>query len=230
MPALLKVSEVFDSVQGEGASAGKSATFLRLAHCNLRCVFCDTKYTWDFQAFRYEDEVSALSVDELAPRLNGAAGGRLVITGGEPLVQAKALSVLLSQLSPELVVEVETNGTLTPPSSLLERIDQWNVSPKLDNSGEAESARYAPDVLAALRDTERAWLKLVVASSSDCAEAEALAERLGWPRHRVLLMPLAATRAEYAARIPIVAVEALTRKLGLSPRLHVELWDGRRGV
>ncbi len=230
MSAVLKVSEIFDSVQGEGQSAGKPATFLRLAHCNLRCVYCDTKYTWDWQAFRYDDEVRAAHVDELAARLNGAAGKRLIITGGEPLVQAKALVPLLGELGAEIVIEVETNGTLPPPEALLERVNQWNVSPKLENSGEAERERFRPEVLTLLRDTGRAWLKLVVGSPGDCDEAEALATRLGWPRERVLFMPLAATRADHSARAPLIAAEALARKLGYSPRLHVELWDGQRGV
>ena len=47
----LKVSEIFASIQGEGPSAGAAAVFLRLAGCNLRCHWCDTKYTWDWQNY-----------------------------------------------------------------------------------------------------------------------------------------------------------------------------------
>ena len=228
--ATLKVSELFDSIQGEGASAGAAATFLRLALCNLRCGFCDTKYTWDWQRFSYDDEVKLSSVEELAPRLAKANGNRLIITGGEPLVQGKALVSLLALLPAELVIEVETNGTLVPPPALLERVTQWNVSPKLTNSGEPESDRIKPDALAALRSTGRAWLKLVVASSQDCAEAERVIAESGFPRDRVLFMPLASSRAELAERAPLIASEALARRVGTSPRLHVELWEGRRGV
>ncbi|MDP8906059.1 MAG: 7-carboxy-7-deazaguanine synthase QueE, partial [Thermoproteota archaeon] len=45
---MLKVSEVFDSIQGEGSYAGTPCIFLRLATCNLKCAWCDTKYTWDW--------------------------------------------------------------------------------------------------------------------------------------------------------------------------------------
>jgi 7-carboxy-7-deazaguanine synthase len=226
----LKISELFDSLQGEGPSAGAPATFLRLALCNLRCSFCDTRYTWDWQRFDYDAEVRAMSVEELAPRLSQASGNRLIVTGGEPLVQARALAELLAALPAELVVEVETNGTLLPSAALLERVNQWNVSPKLENSGEARERRFEPAVLTALLATGRAWLKLVVASGDDCAEAERLALEAGFPRERVLFMPLASSRAELAERAPLVASEALARRVRYSPRLHVELWEGRRGV
>jgi len=84
--------------------------------------------------------------------------------------------------------------------------------------------------LAALRDTGRAWLKLVIGASSDADEAEALARRLEWPRDRILWMPLAATRDELVLVSPLVSALALARKIRVSPRLHVEKWGGRRGV
>ncbi|HEV8245100.1 MAG TPA: 7-carboxy-7-deazaguanine synthase QueE [Polyangiaceae bacterium] len=230
MAAVLRVSEVFDSLQGEGPSAGLPATFLRLALCNLRCGYCDTKYTWDWQSFRYEEQVRAVEVPSLAPRLAAASGERLIITGGEPLVQLKALERLLPLLPSVIAIEVETNGTLRPSASLLARVTQWNVSPKLGNSGQSESDRLNMDALACLRDSGRAWLKFVVGDRADCEEAQQLALRCEWPRERVSLMPLASSRAEHALRAPLIAAQALTRKLGYSPRLHIELWDGQRGV
>src|SRR5262249_11150304 len=53
----LRVSEIFESFQGEGASAGLPAVFVRLANCNLRCTWCDTRYTWDWAAYDYDSEV-----------------------------------------------------------------------------------------------------------------------------------------------------------------------------
>jgi organic radical activating enzyme len=226
----LRISEIFDSIQGEGASAGAPSVFLRLATCNLRCTWCDTKYTWDWSAHRYEDEVRAEDVEIVAARLAAAAERRLVITGGEPLLQDRALVALLASLPAALPVEVETNGTIVPSSPLLARVNQWNVSPKLGNSGEPRERRIVRGALEALRDSERAWLKLVVATPADADEAEALVESLSFPRDRVLLMPQAATRADLAERAPLVALWAKDKRVGVSPRLHVERWDGRRGV
>jgi organic radical activating enzyme len=227
---ILRVSEIFESAQGEGASAGTPSLFLRLATCNLRCAWCDTKYTWDWAAYRYDDEVREADVTELAPRILSSVDRHLVITGGEPLLQARALESLLLLLPETLYVEVETNGTLAPSAGLAKRVNQWNVSPKLANSGELEHRRLRPEALTALLETGAAWLKLVVKSGEESAEIAALLESTEWPRARVLLMPEAATRSALAERMPLVQRLAATFGVGVSPRLHVERWDGRRGV
>jgi 7-carboxy-7-deazaguanine synthase len=228
-PTLL-VSEIFESVQGEGPSAGEPAVFLRLARCNLHCRYCDTRYTWDFERYRFEDEVHERRSEDVAEELGKASARRLIVTGGEPLLQGRALAPLLALLPATVYVEVETNGTLAPEPALAERVDQWNVSPKLSNGGDPESLRLRPAALAALLATERAYLKLVVGTAADVVEAEALIAGTGWSRDRVMLMPEAANRAELAERGGFVREAALIRGLRYSPRLHVERWDGARGV
>ncbi len=225
----LKLSEVFESLQGEGPSAGEPCVFVRLATCNLRCSWCDTRYTWDWQNHDYDQEVKLESAGVLAVRLTSARTRRLVITGGEPLLQQPALVALLAHLPRSLFVEVETNGTVVPRPDLVARIDQWNVSPKLANGGDAERLRIKPRALGALRDTGRAWLKLVIRGEEDLGEAEALVGLTAWPRERVMLMPQALTRAELVERSPEVAAACVTTGYRFSPRLHLELYDGRRG-
>jgi 7-carboxy-7-deazaguanine synthase len=228
-PGELKVSEIFESVQGEGPSAGTPCMFLRLATCNLRCVWCDTPYTWDWQRFRYEDEVRIEPASALARGLNTSRLRRLVVTGGEPMIQQSALAELFEALDPEWTIEVETNGTVAPSPELRERVAQWNVSPKLASAGDPEARRLVPAALAALADTGRAWLKIVVSGEAEWREVEALLERLAWPQERVCLMPQAATRAELRACEAEVAALAARHGLTASPRLHLELWDGARG-
>jgi len=225
----IKISEIFESIQGEGPSLGEPALFVRLALCNLRCEWCDTRYTWDFARYRYEDEVEELPVAGVVSRITSSNARRVILTGGEPLVQTRALESLLAGIPPETLVEIETNGTLAPSAALVQRVDQWNVSPKLDNSGEPLHRRRKLDVLRALLSTERAYLKLVVRSEADRDEAVALIDELGWPRSRVCLMPEAPTPSLHAERAPLVA--ALSQSLGVrfSPRLHVLLWGGERG-
>lgn len=226
----LLVSEVFDSLQGEGASSGKPCRFLRLALCNLHCHFCDTKYTWDFARYEYEREVHERNVDELSTELTSAPGRHLVITGGEPLLQQRALARLFSRLPRDLYLEIETNGTRVPLPSLRERVDQWNVSPKLVSAGDTEALRIRPEALLALRDTGRAYLKLVVKTQSDLAEAEALRERYGFGKDRTLLMPEATSREELTRLSPEVAAWSQALGVRFSSRLHLLLWDGRRGT
>jgi len=229
-PRPLRVSEIFESIQGEGHSAGEPCTFLRLATCNLRCAWCDTKYTWDWTAFRYEDEVHTMSVTDVRERIVRSSSGRLVITGGEPLLQRRELEALLAELPPDLFVEVETNGTLSSGDLLAARIDQWNVSPKLANSGESVERRLSLDVLLSFRDTGRAFLKLVLDGDADASEATSLIRQLDWPYDRVLLMPQAASRAELLEKGPCIEALASRLQVRASPRLHVLRWDGKRGT
>jgi len=84
--------------------------------------------------------------------------------------------------------------------------------------------------LATLRDTGRAYLKLVVRGDGDYAEADALVARLAWPGERVLLMPEATDRESLRARSFEVAEAARARSFRFSSRLHLELWGGRRGT
>ena len=227
----LRISEIFESIQGEGASAGVPSVFVRLATCNLRCAWCDTRYTWDWSRYDYGKEVTRVEVDAVARRLLAAdAASHVVVTGGEPLLQQPALVELLSALPGERHVEIETNGTLTPVDELTRRVDQWNVSPKLGNSGEPHERRIALAALRAFLATGRAWLKLVIESGDDVAEARPLLDELGWPRDRVLLMPQASSREALSERAPVVLRLAGEHGFRASPRLHVERWGGRRGV
>lgn len=225
----LEVSEVFESLQGEGASAGVPCTFLRLAVCNLRCSWCDTKYSWDFKNYVYEDEVSTRTVDELTAELRTSTTRHLVVTGGEPLLQASALTQLLLRL-PEWSIEVETNGTLVPTPELVERVTQWNVSPKLGNSGETAARRIHLETLRAFAALDSSWLKLVITDRACIAEAQELAAQTRWPQERVLWMPEATTRSELEARAPSVAKLCAEHGVRFSSRLHLTLFDGKRGT
>jgi organic radical activating enzyme len=227
--AMLKVSETFESLQGEGVSAGAPAIFVRLAQCNLHCVWCDTKYTWDFERYRYDDEVHEQSARDIAQQVNASESRRLVLTGGEPLLQQRALKEFFARLAPEVIVEVETNGTIAPEPETLRRVNQWNVSAKLSSAGDPEQFRIRPDILGVFRDAG-GFLKLVVQGPADHAEADALVARLGWPRERVVLMPEANDREQLRARSFAVAEAARERGVRFSSRLHLELWGGRRGT
>lgn len=227
---LLRLSEVFDSLQGEGVNVGKPCRFVRLALCNLRCHWCDTKYSWDFERFDFAKEVREATLESVVEQLRGAPSGHVVVTGGEPLLQQRALAKIFERVQHDLFIEIETNGTRVPLPSLRARVNQWNVSPKLASAGDAEALRIRPEALTALRDTGRAYLKLVVRTEQDRGEAEALRERFGFERERTLLMPEAATRQELDQRSPEVATWSQQLSVRFSSRLHVALWGGRRGV
>lgn len=119
---MMKISEMFSSIQGEGNYLGVPATFIRFVGCNLKCSFCDTKKTWDGKPVFIE-----LSIEEIVTRTVSFNNALVVITGGEPCLQ-KYLQDLIDQLRiRNFHVAVETNGTQPTPVA-----DWITCSPKAD--------------------------------------------------------------------------------------------------
>lgn len=217
--------EIFYSLQGEGISQGSPSIFVRLAGCNLACRWCDTAYSWNRErAVETEVRTVAEEIGKLAP-----SSCRLVITGGEPLLQQGDLERLLS-FFPSRYVEIETNGTILPSDFLLKRVSQWNVSPKLHHAGNDTDRCVVPSVLARLAQTGVAWFKFVVSCEDDWCEIEALATQTEIPRDRILLMPLSSRRTELTDRLPAVAEMCMKHGVRLSNRLQVLLWNDKKGV
>ena len=210
--------EIFYSLQGEGPRMGTPAVFLRLAGCNLHCSWCDTKYSWK--------QGLSVSVQEVAERIKSFDCPSLVITGGEPLMQQAALEQLLLLLPQDVFIEVETNGTVAPSPALLARVGQWNVSPKLVHAGNAQSAALCPPVLETFASLPHAWFKFVVIGEQDWRTIAALK----LPQERIVLMPCATSRAALDAARPAVAEMCLKHRVRLGERMHLVLWDTKKGV
>ena len=125
-PHTLKTIEIFASVQGEGLRQGEPTIFIRLAGCNLRCGFCDTKRAWRSGREMPVDEIVAEAV-RLRRELPAAWA---CLTGGEPLAQdVRPLARELRAAG--FKVQVETNGTFPPEP----RVDWYTVSPKPPDYG-----------------------------------------------------------------------------------------------
>lgn len=235
MKTLIPVVETFVSLQGEGPSAGEPALFLRLANCNLSCVWCDTRHSWDWDAFDKNEEVTSLSPDELRDRLARELPDDvrlLVLTGGEPLLyQGTVVDVLISlQASrPDLRVEVETNGTIVPTSAFRELVHLFVVSPKLSNSEVPERRRLRSSVLAAFSELP-AVLKFVVEGPDEVQEAADVAKNIGFAPFRVWVMPQTTLAAELGPRIAELAPAAIRAGFRVSSRLHVLAWGDTRGT
>ncbi len=231
--------EIFASVQGEGASAGRPVAFIRLSRCNLACVWCDTAYTWHFfgderehrngETFERKANQIKLPIAETAERILALGQDRLVITGGEPLLQAGALADLL-ELLPDMTAEIETNGTVKAPPRLDIRIDQFNVSPKLAHSGNEADLALIPEQLEHYAAEPRAFFKFVVADPDDIAEVAALVVRHSIPKERVFLMPEGTDSATLRAREQWLVDQCLKHGFQLSDRLHIHLFGDTRGT
>ena len=128
----LKIQELFTSIQGESTWAGLRCFFIRLAGCNLRCSYCDTR-----KAQTCETAVE-MTVDEVVGEAMRAAPPLIEITGGEPMMQADALCMLVERLLSlkRHRILIETNGSFDLsylPGEVIRIVDC-----KTPSSGESE--------------------------------------------------------------------------------------------
>jgi 7-carboxy-7-deazaguanine synthase len=225
----LVISELFGpTVQGEGPSAGRAAAFIRLSGCSLACSWCDTPWTWQWSRFDRRSEQRRVAVAEVLAWAAAIPAGLVVITGGEPLLQAPRLpSLVAGLLAGGADVEIETNGCHVPPPGLLVDGVSFNVSPKLASSGMEARRRIRPRALAALAGSGRARFKFVAADVADLAEIAGLQARYGLDP--VWVMPEGTTCEAVLARMRLLADEVIARGWSLTPRLHVLLWGDVRG-
>ena len=225
----MKISEVFDSIQGEGIHAGKPSVFLRTALCNLKCVWCDTKYTWDWDNYDYSKEVHELPIEKVIEKIKEFEPKHLVITGGEPLIQQNDIASLLSKLGDDYFVEVETDCTIIPNSAMLEHVNHWNVSPKTSNSGNSREAREIPQCYDFFAKLENSVFKFVIENESDLVEIDELITKYSIPKNKILLMPQASTKDELNLKKEEIEKIAKAKGLLFSSRLQVERWGNQRG-
>lgn len=231
--------EIFASLQGEGPSMGRPVAFVRLSRCNLACIWCDTAYTWRFEGdnrphrdgIAYERRANqvTLSPADTAARIAALGQDWLVITGGEPLLQAGALAEMLAHL-PDMSVEIETNGTVAPPARLDILVDQYNVSPKLAHSGNPAELALIPERLDAWAADPRAFFKFVIAAPGDVEEVLALQSRHRIAPARIYLMPEGTDSASLRARQAWLSDECLRLGFRMSDRLHIHLYGDTRGT
>ncbi|MBS4913076.1 MAG: radical SAM protein [Veillonella sp.] len=112
----MNVIELFSSIEGEGTRQGFPCSFLRLYDCNLRCVYCDTTYSYGKDV-----DYKIMSIPQIIRTLEGFKNRYITITGGEPLLQADEVKALIKTMSRETTpwgpyeFNIETNGSILAP-------------------------------------------------------------------------------------------------------------------
>ena len=225
----MQINEIFKSIQGEGPNFGKPAIFLRTAQCNLKCTWCDTKYTWDWENYDFSKEVKEMAIDVIKESILELGINHLVITGGEPLLQQDDLADLLSFLKPDFYVEIETNCTILPNKMLTDLVDQWNVSPKTENSDNPLELYENSECYYFFANQENCHFKYVVEDETDIPEIKNFVKKYNIPEKRVQLLTHASTKEEIHSREKSISELAKQYNFSFSPRLHIAMWGSQRG-
>jgi 7-carboxy-7-deazaguanine synthase len=242
---VIAINEIYGPVsQGEGKSAGKPVMFLRLSGCNLACIWCDTPYTWNWIGAKFvhpdkydpKVEVHKMEWIDIFTELISKAGDvkALVISGGEPMLQQDRLIPLLQVLKENnWWIEIETNGTIAPTEEFSNLIEQFNCSPKTENSGPDNPLkdRLVPSALQAISGLgEKAIFKFVVQSQEDLPEIMNIVTAGRISAKQVFLMPEGRTAEEQLKRQEEVKQMCKVLNYNFSPRLHILEFGNKRGV
>jgi 7-carboxy-7-deazaguanine synthase len=214
---MLRVTEIFRSIQGESTHAGRPCTFIRLTGCPMRCVWCDSEYT-----FAGGEHISLAQVMDQVKQF----GCRLVeVTGGEPLAQQQCLDLVEALCTADYEVLLETGGYLST-----ENVDpraKIILDVKCPGSGE-EARNYWPN-LQRLR-ADRDEVKFVIANLEDWIYAQKVIEEYNLiSRAKAVLVSPAWGLIDLQVLADSVAASGLDVRMQL--QLHKYIWGPEaRGV
>jgi 7-carboxy-7-deazaguanine synthase len=229
---VIRVAEIFHSIQGEGFLSGTPSVFIRTSGCNLRCWYCDTRYaSWDPEGDSRDVEAILASAFKWPTE-------HVVITGGEPMIFDELAALCQGLREAGKHITIETAGTVDRDVPC----DLWSISPKLSNStpvgfandtwvAHHEERRHRPDIVEAIMQRGEYQLKFVVGSILDAEEVlESLSALRGWSRDRVMLMPRGITSQELHLQTDWLTQWCRAHDLRLCDRLHIHWFGNRRGT
>jgi organic radical activating enzyme len=225
---MIRLSETFLSIQGEGPMQGRPALFIRLAGCNLKCSFCDTPYA---QQMGSEQEFTPLRDEMVELSRQNGLDFMFVFTGGEPLLQQGAIEQLLGMYFARVPRRAnawfETNGTIVPNKTLVKKYrTSFVVSPKFGHINR--------DALKALSDLGAHFKFVINEVEKDTwwysQIALAVAKEFGVPKDRIWLQPMAKDKRELEKVSKALWHHCAELGVNFSPRTHIWLHGKKRGV
>ncbi len=209
----LRITEIFYSLQGEASRVGLPTVFVRLTGCPLRCVWCDTEYS--FTGGR------PASIDEVVAEVGKYPAHQVCVTGGEPLSQKDCLPLLTALCDAGYDVSLETSGALDI-ATVDPRVSRI-MDLKAPDSGESDKNRW--ENISCLKSHDE--VKIVIASGADYQWAkQVIAEHALTGRCPVLLSP-AQGRIEPRMLAEWILADGLPVRFQL--QLHKLLWGNMKG-
>jgi len=207
---MLRVTEIFRSIQGESTHAGRPCTFVRLTGCPMRCVWCDSEYT-----FTGGDHYS---LEDIVARVRGFECRLVEITGGEPLAQQKAFDLIRQLCDEGFEVLVETGGYVSTAD--VDERAKVILDVKCPASGE-ESRNHWPNLEHLRADKDE--VKFVIADRGDWDYAQRVIQKydLQTTAKAILISP-AWEQIDLKALADWVSASGLNVRMQL--QLHKYIW------
>ena len=231
----MKISELFFSIQGEGELTGIPSVFVRTSGCNLRCRWCDTKYS------SWTPEGENVDIEELVEKVCSYPARHVVITGGEPMIakDIKEFVDLLKQSGKHITIE--TAGTIAPNGI---QCDLASISPKLSDSTPEkseiseewierhDSTRIDHDILNEWIDSYEFQLKFVVSRREEINEVKCIIDKIESDilPEKVLLMPEGTDSETIHSRYDMLVDLCKENGFRMCNRLHLDLFGNTRGT
>ncbi|MFI4956304.1 MAG: 7-carboxy-7-deazaguanine synthase QueE [Gammaproteobacteria bacterium] len=211
---MLRITEIFYSLQGESTTMGFPTVFIRLTGCPLRCGYCDTEY-----AFTGGNK---MSIDEVLEKVARFAPRYVCVTGGEPLAQKNAWPLMQRLCNAGYHVSIETSGAIT-----LENIDpRVMIVMDLKTPGSGEVSRNLMSNIPLLKKTDQ--IKFVLTNRDDYLWAKKMIEDHALDtRCQLLFSP------SYEQLQPKVLAEWIIEDnlpVRFQMQLHKVIWGEMRGV
>ena len=225
----MKYSEICYSIQGEGQLVGLPSIFFRTSYCSVV-----------FGAIRPipvgNQKIKDISVEDAVTAILAYNCPQVVITRGEPFMQAKESTNLCQQLGQQgQHITLETNGTWFQQVEA----DLLSISPKLANSNPATSnhhfqphqrLRINQPVLRQFLDYYSCQLKFVVETEPDLVEIQQLQQEMQIPSSTIVLMPQGISRDQIQGKQNWMVEICKQHGYRYSPRLQVDIWGDQRGT
>ena len=218
------IVETFLSIDGEGIRTGLPVVFVRFFGCNLRCAYCDTKYSYTNKKNVERTEYRQLSSEELTKEIMGYNCNRVTFTGGEPLLQKDYIK-WFAESFPHIEINIETNGSLP----ISEFVNYKNVIITMDWKCESSkmSDEMFNDNLLKLRDND--VLKFVVGTDEDLIQSKNILENYPLKSHIYFSPVFGQMDLEKLAQFVVDLRYYQKVRIGL--QIHKIIWDpNQRGV
>lgn len=223
MVIIFNVIEKFLSVDGEGPTSGQLATFIRFQGCNLRCSWCDTKYSYN-----KENITEVLSAEEIYEYIKQNSVINVTLTGGEPLAQENIEELLeLLNTDESLSVHIETNGSIDiePFKKAYENLS-FIVDFKLPLSGMTSKMNINNLKAVDFKDV----YKFVIGSQEDLEKAYSIIKEYNLTERCIVYLSPVAGSIDMQNIVKYMKLKNLN-KVRLQVQLHKIIWDPKaRGV